>query len=523
MNPLDWSDRKMIVIRAILTAIVAAIAGPTFGAVLGEWRVNLLRGSTTQETLRGSTQQAAWEACLARIPRAATSSVTYTCQTPRYVATVTPDPTPTPTPVPTPTPTPVPTPTPTPGVTKWATPNGSATSSCTQAQPCTLARAMAFATAGDTVDVAAGIHTTTCTSTRYMAAFRPTNSGTASAPIRFVGHGSDLRCTGSGPVLGTLNASYIELDGFLVDENRTPSVPDTGPVTIWGSRHITLRNSTVIGASISRMDNHTGVRIEGAQDIQILNNRILGVREIGGAGQNTACIMGYDSIRVTIDGNTIGQTDPQRPQDACDVGIFPKGDHNTIGLGGWIIRKNRVTGARWAALHVGGLKSGSTYGRNFIEENLLTGQWGIVLRSYDLISPRAMTINNNTIVASDAGIIATGPPPGIPPNPATAPYTDTQIRDNVIQASVVAINYHWSSPKSGFSSDYNLLWAPTVGASVTWYGDGAPRYTLSSWRSTMGLDTRSQNSDPRLTDYKLPAGSPGLTGSSTGGVIGIRP
>lgn len=74
---------------AILCAWLRADA-----AVSGEWRVNLLRGSTTvQPYSSGATEAAAWQACQARIPRSAPAA-SYTCQTPRYVASVTPDPPP---------------------------------------------------------------------------------------------------------------------------------------------------------------------------------------------------------------------------------------------------------------------------------------------------------------------------------------------------------------------------------------------------------------------------------------------
>lgn len=103
-------------IHAFIAASLIASA-PVLATVAGEWRVNLLRGSTSQETVRASTQEAAWLACQAKIPNAATTSTSYTCQTPRYFATVTPNPAPTPTPTPTPTPVPTPTPTPTPAPT----------------------------------------------------------------------------------------------------------------------------------------------------------------------------------------------------------------------------------------------------------------------------------------------------------------------------------------------------------------------------------------------------------------------
>lgn len=97
--------------RAILVACAIACA-PAGATVVGEWRVNLLKSGSTQQTVTGKTQDAAWLTCQALIPQS--GSAQYTCQTPRYVATVTPTPAPTPTPTPTPTPVPTPTPTPTP-------------------------------------------------------------------------------------------------------------------------------------------------------------------------------------------------------------------------------------------------------------------------------------------------------------------------------------------------------------------------------------------------------------------------
>jgi hypothetical protein len=394
-----------------------------------------------------------------------------------------------------------------------------------------LTRAFAIAVAGDDVQVAGGTHVGTCTANRSTPAFRPASSGTAARPIRFFTTGTaTLRCaSGTGPILGTVGNSYIVLDGFTADENLTESVSDTGPVTIWGSRFITLQNSTVRGKTISRMDNHTGIRLEGAQDIYILGNTITGVRETGGAGQNTACIMGYDSVRVTIEGNTIGGT---AAADLCDVGIFPKGFHggSSPGLDAWTIRRNRIQG-RYAGLHIGGLGSltpfGSTaFARSVISDNVITssipgndgGGWGILLRSYDAISPRAITFANNTIVATNAAIIATSGP-----NPAGAGQTDLEFRDNILQGGVIALNFHWTGARPNVTSRNNLLWAPAIGATGFMYTDGAPRASLSQWRSLMGLDGNSLNFDPRLTtDYKLPAGSQALTGSSTGGAIGAR-
>ncbi len=78
--------------------LLAALLMPLMAAatVTGEWRVNLLRGTSTQATVTAATEAAAWAACQARIPTVAAASETWTCQTPRYVATVKPNPAPVP-------------------------------------------------------------------------------------------------------------------------------------------------------------------------------------------------------------------------------------------------------------------------------------------------------------------------------------------------------------------------------------------------------------------------------------------
>jgi hypothetical protein len=66
-------------------------------AVTAEWRVNLVKGtSTVSPPSTGATQEAAWAACQARIPKSAATTATYKCQTPVYVAIVSADPPPPP-------------------------------------------------------------------------------------------------------------------------------------------------------------------------------------------------------------------------------------------------------------------------------------------------------------------------------------------------------------------------------------------------------------------------------------------
>jgi hypothetical protein len=82
------------VLVGVLALLAVMLAVPAYAAVVGEWRVVLLRGSTTQATITGATEQEAWDSCVRRIAAQPPSSSTWTCQTPRYVARVVADPEP---------------------------------------------------------------------------------------------------------------------------------------------------------------------------------------------------------------------------------------------------------------------------------------------------------------------------------------------------------------------------------------------------------------------------------------------
>jgi hypothetical protein len=81
---------------ALPFTLALAVLGsfPSHAEVSGEWRVNLLRGSTTVSALVGETQEEAWTKCEKAIPEIAENRTQYTCEKPRFVAVVTPEPVP---------------------------------------------------------------------------------------------------------------------------------------------------------------------------------------------------------------------------------------------------------------------------------------------------------------------------------------------------------------------------------------------------------------------------------------------
>lgn len=91
--------RPNLAAAIVAVGLCLLVAGVAQTAVTGQWRVQLIRGSTTVAQGVGATEAAAWADCESKIPRTATAPTVYACQTMRYYATVTPDPVP-PTPPP---------------------------------------------------------------------------------------------------------------------------------------------------------------------------------------------------------------------------------------------------------------------------------------------------------------------------------------------------------------------------------------------------------------------------------------
>lgn len=86
--------------RWLLAGIVVSVLGSFVpsearAGVEGQWQVNFLAGSRTVSTEVGKTHEEAWANCQRRIAAQPPSATKYSCQTPRYVATVFADPTPT--------------------------------------------------------------------------------------------------------------------------------------------------------------------------------------------------------------------------------------------------------------------------------------------------------------------------------------------------------------------------------------------------------------------------------------------
>jgi hypothetical protein len=218
-------------------------------------------------------------------------------------------------------------------VTAGATGGGAGT----EADPWTLAEAMANATAGDRVEVAPGVYRGAATGDRYLPTFRPATSGTADAPIVFCArhpavHSEDdpslwsvIQNDGvapgdsaNSPAFGVTNASHIVWDGFAVDQADAPWRPDTSPVTIVGASFVQIRRSRIVARDRPFYDNNNGVRIDYSDHVVISDNRILCVDADGDGANDPGGIQAYDSGYFEWAYNEIRD---------CDTGFHPKGVH----------------------------------------------------------------------------------------------------------------------------------------------------------------------------------------------------
>jgi len=344
------------------------------------------------------------------------------------------------------------------------------------------------ARAGDTVLVAAGTYNTNAvTNSRYVPIYNPVNSGTAGSPIviKAVGtvHLQSSNSSGTQPIVGTQNRSYIIWDGFTVDEATVPTRRDTGPVVIWDSNNVTMQNMHVIGVVQNWGDNHNGIRIEGSNNVIVRNCRIEGFYESHGGGITT-----YRTGQLLLENNDISN---------AEDGIFIKGENQ----GPVTIRYNLVHNTKNAIMFGGIGLSGSM---SYVYQNLITNAalGGVIFIGYDNLTPAHVTVVNNTIHAaspsSDGG--------GILLRPQFTGYRNLVFKNNIVTGSAAGVTA-WGTELNASSFSHNNYYN---NSRVAWidYRD----YTLSGWRSTYGKDTAGTlTSNPQFRasdDFRLADTSP---------------
>ncbi|MBZ0071278.1 MAG: hypothetical protein K8I04_06085 [Gammaproteobacteria bacterium] len=358
------------------------------------------------------------------------------------------------------------------------------------------------ARAGDNVNVAAGTYgTSAATNSRLNPIYNPTNNGTANAPITIRANGDVYltASTGAQPIIGALSRSYIVWDGFILNETSISTTADTGPVTVWDSHHITIKNARIIGRVINWNDNHVGIRVERASNIILANNVISGFTD---TGMNAACIMTYDVANSIFEHNECFN---------AITGIFIKGDHpgDNLPQHGITLRNNYIHNVS-NAIQFGGIGSAANLSMSYVYRNLIVDATfgGVIFIGYDSVSPAKVTVANNTF--HRVGLSGGNEGAAILLRPGYNGYRDLTFRNNLVtnsSAGVAAWDTAFNANISATTFSHNNYYSNTAGAYIAYR-----TYSLSGWQSTFNKDTVATSAlNPQYvssTDFRLSSGSP---------------
>lgn len=348
------------------------------------------------------------------------------------------------------------------------------------------------AQAGDTVHVLPGTYVAAGTGTRWLPAFTPINSGTAQNPIVIeaagevrLEHDCGNQCSvdQSSPLIGAYeDIDYITWRGFILDEAHATYHADTGLAVSFGATGIVFEGLDIIGGPGIAVDNHNGIRFEGAIDCVARNNRIHGIHDINDipAHHNDAGIMLYGSSNILIEHNEIWD---------CGSAVFPKGlDNSDIVIRYNLLHDNRTT--------VRNSYSNIANGQNFVYQNVIKDcldGYGLQLAE----NTYRWVIANNTIHSCPTGISLSN----------DSPKADLVFQNNLVSNAYEGFNAgDWTSPL--FPLDYNGYHGVTQ-----WSHDLVAYGTFQSWQAASGQDAHSFFGDPMFVnaaagDFHLSPGSP---------------
>jgi nitrous oxidase accessory protein NosD len=393
------------------------------------------------------------------------------------------------------------------------------------------------ARAGDTVHVRAGTYTTTGTGERYGIAYQAVNNGTAAAPITFVADGTVTLTysSGVGPVIGSYGSDYITWRGFTINEAQAPSTSDTGPCVVGDATGVIIEENTITGVGVnSRQDNYVGVRIDGAWDVTVRNNRI---RNFRGYARNAAGIMTYYSGRLLIERNEIVN---------AGSGIYLKG--NILNTDWITVRYNIIRDIGEAGIDIHRTPTPASGPLRIYQNIIRDSGVGIAIHGFDSGSTDASNAKmvNNTLVNNTYGLhvlypmrenaghifwnnVMSGGQYGIYMEAAANGLVESRldIEHNVYNSPTVAqvstVNYSLNNFRSTFNVDNA---APAGLSTLSLFLDllGDLKLLPLSPARTAGIDIFDLDRDGSTTDV-IPAGAY-VTGTEVigpGGSIPVPP
>lgn len=414
----------------------------------------------------------------------------------------------------------------------------------TLANPWNIIQCMQLAVAGNVVGIMPGIANIPTTNNGRFPAFRPTNSGTETNRIIFVTKfaavalsnveananrteirhdGTRARATGDTevgtgcPAFGSYFSNYVTFDGFYVDMATAQPKTDSGVIRAEFTTGIHFKNFEIKGTMTNLQSNPVIYRPQGSRDTILSNFRAYDFsNDTSGSNVPQQALFSdqYGDENVLMEHFEIRNT--QR-------GIFFKGssmaalNYGTIRYG---VVSNVSSCYQFNALDSN--PSHMTYVHNNICHDLTYG--GGIRLSSETVGARNIMIYNNTIAKGNSAINNFE---GCIMTRASGIATNVTIRDNLCDMDNGPFGHGVAFGENNTLPDilnYNAYYKN--GSNITFAFNGVQYNTFASWQAATGRDARSQilTSTPFVNragnDFRVPAGHPAKTASSTGGEVG---
>lgn len=426
----------------------------------------------------------------------------------------------------------------------------------TPADPWNATQCMTQPVAGNVVGILPGVSipvsTAACVNNIHMAAFQPTNSGTALAPIVYVtkypaialanvetnpnrtefrhnGAPPTIRADGSGnpqdsgcAMLGGFQKNYIKYDGFYIDLSHAWLKEDSGVLRPEESTGQEFRNFVIKGANMTTCaSNCVMYRPQNVINTVLSNFYAYGCHNNAPASASPQECIFNDSY-----GDQNFVIEKFRIRD-FGHGLLPKGTANGSVFNSGVIRDGRVYDISNGCVQINAVESTSS----IRVHHVLCYNWGLYGVQLGIVDvTRNVILDHLTIVAGTGCDTLNCSGPIYLRGPAPPIGTGNIVRDNILiwnnqsfSAGFFAEDEN-EALSPGFTVNYNAYYNSS--GVYRWKWNGNTYTSLSAWSSATSLDTPNSRV---LTDspfnvgtnvYTVQNGHVTKTASSTGGELG---
>jgi parallel beta-helix repeat protein len=343
---------------------------------------------------------------------------------------------------------------------------------------CSISVAARKATAGTTVQVAAGT---------YSEQVSISNSGTSDAPIVFTAApGASVIVNGVGNGFSMSNKSWITINGFFLNGTANYGI------SVFGGSFITISNNRVTSAGTPVSgSSKSGIRLTGTTDSLVQGN-------ISDHNSDHGILITTGSTRNRITGNIVFNNAREYVRAATGIRIYQSPDnivdHN-------VSHDNEDTGLEaYAGSNNTLFYDNVTYnnGDHGIDNNACSGE---------------RIVANSVYKNVTAGINVEGTSPG-------ATLANNISVDNGIKSPRQHSNIRIEAGSTaGTTIDYDLVYLSVADTMIIW--DSVAYTSLSSLQAATGQEAHGLQADPLFAnadggDLHLMAGSPAIDSADSG-------